>query len=123
MEGIYGDQQKLFKAMLGGNTNLPMPTFLSFQEAKQKALQYSKDIFTCRQVLINLLDRHEETAIKRWTKKTTLLGQKVLKTAFPNIPATHRPDFWALDKETPAQVRLQTHYRDYWLLPSLNLED
>ncbi|KAL9611775.1 MAG: hypothetical protein Q9167_003586 [Letrouitia subvulpina] len=123
MDDIYADPQKLFKAMAGENPNLPVPTFLSFQEAKQKARQYSKDIFASKQALVSLLDRHEETVIKRWTKKTTLQRQKVLRTAFPDIPATHRPDFWALSKENPAQIRSQTRYRDYWLLPSLNVED
>ncbi|KAL8830792.1 MAG: hypothetical protein Q9170_005575 [Blastenia crenularia] len=109
--------------MTAGNPNLPTPTFLSFQEVKRAAKQYSADIFTAQQSIVNILGRHEETLIKRWLKKTSTQRQKILTTAFPGIPATHRPDFWATSKESQIQIRQGSQYRDCWLLPSLNLED
>ncbi|KAL8919639.1 MAG: hypothetical protein Q9208_006671 [Pyrenodesmia sp. 3 TL-2023] len=122
-DDIYSDPQRLFNAMAANNPNLPVPQFLSFQDAKRQAGQYSKDIFTAQNFLINVLDRYEETLIKRWLKKTSIQRQKVLTAALPGIPPTHRPDFWAIRKESPAQIRAGTQYRDRWLLPSLNLED
>ncbi|KAI4150585.1 MAG: hypothetical protein L6R39_002233 [Caloplaca ligustica] len=122
-DDIYGDPQKMFKAMAGANPNLPAPKFLSFQESRRVAKQYSQDIFTAQQVLVHILDRHEETLIKRWLKKTTSQRQKVLTAALPGIPPTHRPDFWAIRKENLEQLRGGTQYRDHWLLPSINLED
>ena len=117
------DPQTMFEAMTAGNPNLPVPLFLSFQQVKSKAKQYSHDIFAAQSTLVNILDRHEETVIKRWHKKATVQRQKVLTIAFPAIPPTHRPDFWAIRRETAPQRRAGTFYRDHWLLPSLNLED
>ncbi|KAI4245931.1 MAG: hypothetical protein L6R42_010044, partial [Xanthoria sp. 1 TBL-2021] len=122
-DDFYADPKSMFEAMAAGNPNLPVPVFLSFQQAKAKAKQYSHDIFTAQRALVNILDRHEETVIKRWQKKTTVQRQKLLTTAFPAIPPTHRPDFWAIRKESTRQRRAGTLFRDHWLLPSLNLED
>ncbi|KAL8856562.1 MAG: hypothetical protein Q9178_006877 [Gyalolechia marmorata] len=122
-DDIYGDPQRLFQAMTQGNPNLPVPLFLSFQEVKRMAVGYAKDIFTAQRDLVNILDRHEDTLVKRWLKKTTIQRQKVLTTALPGIPQTHRPDFWALRKESQEQIRAGTQYRDHWLLPSLNIEN
>ncbi|KAL8897363.1 MAG: hypothetical protein Q9207_007249 [Kuettlingeria erythrocarpa] len=122
-DDIYSDPQKLFSAMTANNPDFPMPKFLSFREAKRLASQYSHEIFTAQRFLVDILDRFEETLIKRWLKKTSIQRQKVLTAAFPGIPSTHRPDFWAIRKESPAQIRAGTQYRDLWLLPSLNLED
>ncbi|KAI4192151.1 MAG: hypothetical protein LQ348_003254 [Seirophora lacunosa] len=109
-DGIYEDPQRLFETM-------------TFPEVKLAAEQYSKDIFTAQRELVNVLDKYEETLIKRWLKKPMAQRQKVLTSASPGIPLTHRPDFWALRKESPAQRRLGTQYRDHWLLPSLNQQD
>ncbi|KAI4122665.1 MAG: hypothetical protein LQ338_005681 [Usnochroma carphineum] len=122
-DDAYTDPQKLFQAISAGNPNLPTPVFLSFQEVKRTAKQYSSDIFTAQRVIASALDRYEEALIKRWLKKTTTQRQKILTTASPGIPPTHRPDFWAIRKESHAQTRQESRYRDYWLLPSLNLED
>ena len=120
---IYEDPHKLFKAMTAGNPNLPTPAFLSFEEVKKLTSQYAKDIFASQNALADILDRYEATLIKRWLKKTSTQRQNILTAAFPGIPQTHRPDFWALRKEDPGQLRAGTRYRDHWLLPSLNLED
>lgn len=122
-DDFYADPKSMFEAMAAGNPNLPVPVFLSFQQAKAKAKQYSHDIFTAQRAPVNILDRHEETVIKRWQKKTTVQRQKLLTTAFPAIPPTHRPDFWPIRKESTPQRRAGTLFRDHWLLPSLNLED
>ncbi|KAL8788644.1 MAG: hypothetical protein Q9213_001572 [Squamulea squamosa] len=122
-EDVYGGPQRLYAAMAAGNPSLPVPVFLTFEEVNSKAKKYSQDIFTAQRDLVNILDRHEGTIIKRWLKRTTVQRQKVLTTAFPGIPLTHRPDFWAFRKESQPQLRSGTQYRDHWLLPSLNRED
>ncbi|KAL8944455.1 MAG: hypothetical protein Q9211_000597 [Gyalolechia sp. 1 TL-2023] len=106
--------------MAAANPTLPVPVFLSFQGASHQAKQYSRDIFTAQRALVHMLDRYEETLIKRWLKKTTSQRQKILLMAFPSIPPTHRPDFYAFRQGSRG---LDPRYRDYWLLPSLNLED
>ena len=120
---IYDDPQRLFQALAAGNSNLPVPVFLSFGECKLKAAQYSKDIFDAQEIIVKILDHWEQKLITRWSKKTTAQKQKILTAAFPGIPPTHRPDLWAIRKETQAQVWAGTRFRDYWLLPSINLED
>ena len=122
-DNIYDDPQKLFQAMTAGNPKFPMPVFLSYDESKLKAAQYSEKIFDAQRTIVTILDRYEEKLIKRWLKKTTAQRQKILMTAYPRIPSTHRPDFWAIRKENEGQVRAGTQYRDHWLLPSINLED
>ncbi|KAL8680293.1 MAG: hypothetical protein Q9224_006952, partial [Gallowayella concinna] len=122
-DAIYDNPQRMFQIMAQGNPNLPIPIFLTLRDAKRKASEHSEAIFTDQQVLVNILDRHKDTLIKRWLKKTNMQRHKVLTEAYPGIPSTHRPDFWAFRKESQAQIRAGTHYRDYWLLPHLNLED
>ena len=120
---IYDDPQRMFQAITAANSKLPMPVFPSFEECRIKAAQYSKDIFDAQETIVTILDRFEEKLIRRWSKKTVAQKQKILKAAFPSIPLTHRPDFWAIRKESEGQVRAGTQYRDHWLLPSINLED
>ncbi|KAL8995253.1 MAG: hypothetical protein Q9169_004959 [Polycauliona sp. 2 TL-2023] len=122
-DNIYDDPQRLFQAMTGGNPNIPTPDFLSLSQVERKAKQHSYHIFAAQRALVNLLDRYESTLIKRWLKRTTVQRQKLLTTAFPGIPPTHRPDFWAIRKETTPQRRVGTQFYDHWLLPSVNRED
>ncbi|KAI4270320.1 MAG: hypothetical protein LQ337_006747 [Flavoplaca oasis] len=122
-DDISEDPRRLYEAITGGNSNLPVPVFLSLPEVKTQVKQYSHDIFTAQRALVDILDRHEETLIKRWQKKTTAQRQKVLTTAFPGIPPTHRPDFYAIRKESIQQRRAGTIFYDFWLLPPINRED
>lgn len=41
----------------------------------------------------------------------------------PNIPQTHRPDFRALERESPKQMQSGTKFRDAFMWPYINLED
>ncbi|KAL8667893.1 MAG: hypothetical protein Q9202_000358 [Teloschistes flavicans] len=105
------------------NPNLPTPRILSLPQAKQSATSYSKAIFADRDALLAILDRYEETIQKRWAKKNGEQRRKILLVAYPDIPATHRPDFEALRRESAGQTKAGTRFYDSFLLPSLNLED
>ena len=124
-ESIYDNPARLFEAMTGGNVNIPRPEFVTLSHVKRTAEHYAKEIFSCQQVLIHILERYEATLIKRWSKKSLAQRRKVLLHAFPSIPSTHRPDFDAMRKESPGKppFQFQVQLRDSWLLPSLNLED
>ena len=120
---IYDDPQKLFAAMTAGNPHLPVPNFLSLSDTRRTATQRSKAIFAGRDALLGILERYEETLRKRWGKKTGEQRRKVLLKAYPGIAASHRPDFAALRREGADQTTAGTRFRDFFLLPSINLED
>ncbi|CAJ2511412.1 Uu.00g070370.m01.CDS01 [Anthostomella pinea] len=72
--------------------DLPDPNFLakeldpslqiaSLADVRQDAQARSKDIFASYQTLHDILDRHEKTIQKRWTKKTRQQRQKILASA------------------------------------------
>lgn len=122
-QSLYDDPQKLFAAMTGGNSNLPMPKFLDLAETRQMARSRSHAIFMDREALLGILERYEETLRKRWGKKTSEQRRKVLLRAYPGMPSMHRPDFEALRREAPGQTKAGTQFYDSFLLPSLNLED
>ncbi|KAL8644897.1 MAG: hypothetical protein Q9226_007539 [Calogaya cf. arnoldii] len=104
-------------------SKIPVIQVLSYYQAKTRAKQYSHDIFSAQRALVNILDRHEDTLINRWHRKSTVQRQKVLTAAFPAIPPNHRPDFWLIRNAATPQRRAASHFRDHLLLPSLNLED
>ena len=70
-----------------------------------------------------MLERYEEVLRKRWIKKTGEQRRKVLLNVSPNMPATHRPDFEALRRESAEKPRSGTMFYDSFLLPSINQED
>lgn len=56
-------------------------------------------------------------------KKSREQRRKVLLSAWPSMASTHRPDFQALQRETPEQRSSGTKFRDAFLWPYINLED
>ncbi|KAL9578286.1 MAG: hypothetical protein Q9212_005811 [Teloschistes hypoglaucus] len=122
-KSIYDDPAQFFAAMQSMNPGLPTPKILSLSEVKRSATSRSKAIFADRNALLNILDRYEETIRKRWAKKNGEQRRKILLAAYPDIPATHRPDFEALRRENAEQTKRGTRFYDSFLLPSLNLED
>ena len=100
-----------------------MPTLISKNEVQRLAKQRATSIFAVREVLLSIYDRYGGTIHRRWTKKTSEQRRKVLLKAFPTMPASHRPDFEALRRESTKQRRSDTHFYDSYLLPSINQED
>ncbi|KAJ3726432.1 hypothetical protein DFJ43DRAFT_1002169 [Lentinula guzmanii] len=100
---------------------IPRPTE---EDIQKKAALYSQSIFQDRSELYSILNVHEETIRKRWAKKTVKQRETLLRSAYPEIPVMHRPDFWALRQETLEERRSDgTKYRDAFLLPELNRDD
>lgn len=46
-----------------------------------------------------IIERHETTIRKRWTKRSTEQRRKLLLRAWPGMPRRHSPDFWAFLKK------------------------
>ncbi|ORY62097.1 uncharacterized protein BCR38DRAFT_394731 [Pseudomassariella vexata] len=99
-------------------SGLPMPSSMPApSEVRSRAKRLSKSIFTSWDTLHAILEKREETIRKRWMKKTKDQRAKILLAAWPNMPASHRPDFQALRKNSTSKP--QGAFK--W--PYVNLED
>lgn len=124
-QGFYDDPRNFFAAMNAANPSLPMPTLLPENEVQRLAKQRANSIFADKEALSSIYDRYGGTIHRRWTKKTSEQRRKILLKACPTMPAKHRPDFDALRLESREQRRpgATLHFRDSYLLPSINQED
>ncbi|KAJ1712176.1 hypothetical protein NYO67_5650 [Aspergillus flavus] len=75
----------------------------------------------CRRKTI--IQRHEATIQKRWSKKTRQQRLNVLLSAWPDMPAIHRPDFDAFRRESASDRVRGTKYRVHFMWPYVNQED
>lgn len=125
LEGVEFNDPASFFTVLGGGagTNSPIPDFMSLEDVRRVAKERTTNIFASHKTLHEMLLRHEATIHKRWTKRNRQQRLKVLLEAWPDMPATHRPDFQAFRKETPAQRELGTAYRPCFIWPYINRED
>ncbi|KAJ4327131.1 hypothetical protein N0V84_002393 [Fusarium piperis] len=118
-DGIDWSNPESFLKAMGG----PMPKMPSPAEVRREAEEKSRDIFAAYDTLRNIIQRHEATIQKRWSKKTRQQRLQVLLNAWPGMPASHRPDFEAFRKEPKEQRERGTRYRGYFMWPDINQED
>lgn len=117
----YDNPQDLLNAL---GSSRPRPSsFPSAAEVRRDASECSREIFGSYNTLNQILIRHEQTLRKRWTKRTKDARKKLLLSVRPNIPHRHRPDFWALERESPTQLQSDSKFVDAFMWPYLNLED
>lgn len=103
------------------NMGLPMPSsFPTPEEVRKEARDRSREIFTHWNLLNRAIECYEAVIQKRWLKRTREQRKKILLTAWPNMSATHRPDFEAFAREKGVGL---TRFRDAYLWPHINLED
>ncbi|KAF2729709.1 hypothetical protein EJ04DRAFT_501849 [Polyplosphaeria fusca] len=107
----------------GPGTNIPIPKSISADQVKKEARHHSFQILKDFELLRAILDRHEPTIHKRWTKKTVKQKHAILLSTWPNMATTHRPDFQAFKKETEQERDAGTKYREAYLWPYINLDD
>jgi len=100
-----------------------MPKIMTAGEVQCEAKSYSTKIFDSFYRLSSILQRHEEVIQKRWTKKNTNQRLKILRTAWPDMPTSHRPDFAAFRRESEMQRDRGSRSRDAYLFPYINAED
>ena len=117
----YSNPQSFFDS-LGPNLPRP-PSFPTANKVRKEARERSEKIFADWTTLHRILERHEQLIRKRWMKKTRDQRKKVLATAWPNMSPTHRPDFQALQRESPQQRSSGTKFKDAFWWPYINLED
>jgi len=95
---------------------LPLPSsFLTPDEVEQKARQLAAKLFEDRETLQQIIERHEDTIRKRWSKKSNPQKKKILLEAWPNMSTQHRPDV--------AAWRTKSGCKKAYMWPYINLED
>ncbi|KAF2739475.1 hypothetical protein EJ04DRAFT_398625, partial [Polyplosphaeria fusca] len=94
------------------------------EEGRTLAEYWRSSLFDHWEMLGKILERHEDTIRKRWSKKSHQQRKAVLLEAWPGMPRQHRPDFYALRRD---EERLDgdepTQDRDAYLWPYINQED
>lgn len=112
-----------FARLLQGS-GLPIPTASSPTAVRREATERSANIFASYNTLKAIIERHEATIQRRWTKKTTKQRLIILSKAWgPKMAAMHRPDFDAFKKESAKQRARGTKFRDSFIWPFINQED
>ncbi|KAJ4300156.1 hypothetical protein N0V88_002825 [Collariella sp. IMI 366227] len=123
MADINWDDPMSFFEALGGPGALPIPKMMEPSHVRQLCKQRSTSITASHDRLRQILDRHELTIQKRWTKKTKNQRLQILLDGWPNMPAAHRPDFAAFRRESEAQRESGTKFKDHFFWPYINQED
>ncbi|KAJ5081186.1 hypothetical protein N7456_013424 [Penicillium angulare] len=114
----------MFNAMGAGGANaMPMPDIKTPSEVRRESVSRADEIFFNYEALHDIISRHEGTIRKRWSKKTRSQRLKILLSAWPNMPSTHRPDFDAFKKGSDSANAKGTKYRDSFMWPYINQED
>jgi hypothetical protein len=119
LSGIDWSNPESFFRMMGG----PIPKIATAEEIRHESRGRVKKILANYETLGRILDRHEATIHKRWTKRNKNQRLKLLLEAWPDMPTSHRPDFVAFRKESPAQREAATRFRGSFMWPYINQED
>jgi len=120
----FNDPNSFFKAIGWGQPGTaPIPPSISPATVKSDARQRAEHIFKNWRLLNEILERHEATIQKRWKKKTNESRRKILLSAWPNMPVSHRPDFEAFTRESREQRAAGTRFKDAFMWPYINQED
>lgn len=93
-------------------------------EVRHESQQRKKQISASFNLLRAIVDRHEAKIQRRWEKKTRTQRLKLLLEAWPDMPATHRPDFAVFRKYSKQlQEAVAAQYRGCFIWPYINQED
>lgn len=89
----------------------------------RKSIQETTErIFNNQSELRAIIERHEETVQKRWTKKSKLKRRGVLLGAWPRMASEHRPDVELVRRRKPGQIFTGIE-KDAFLMPWINQQD
>ena len=73
-------------------------------------------------ILRSTLMKHEKELYNRWMRRSFKDRKAILQQAWPDIPSMHRPDVYTLQHQLDKELTAPT-FRDFFLLPHLNIED
>lgn len=104
-------------------TGTTIPT-MSEDEVREIAKSRVSSLMKSYDELNSILMRHEATIQKRWIKKKKKQRLEVITKAWgTSLPATHRPDYAAAKKESPAQRDRGSAYVGHYMWPHITQED
>ena len=119
--GLYGEQYGNF-----GDSNLEdlQKDNITASEVRLQIEEMRQSIFHDWKSLQGILACHEEKIYRRWMKMTKVRRTRVLLEAWPDMAATHRPDFatWR-GVSTDKSPEFAAKFRETCLFPHINLED
>ncbi|KAJ0413255.1 hypothetical protein BJY00DRAFT_64597 [Aspergillus carlsbadensis] len=93
----------------------------SAESVREEATDQSDKIFALYETLHDIIQRHEATIQKRWSKKTRQQRLKILLSAWPGMAHMHRPDFDCFWRQR--KTERDVWKEDYFLWPYINQED
>lgn len=94
------------------------------EEAQKRARYGSEKVLSDWNILRKIVERHAEVLEKRWMKKTKKKQKELLLQAWPNMSATHRPDFEAYRKENTGRRQTgPSKYQEAFNWPYINQQD
>ncbi|KAH7395518.1 hypothetical protein BKA64DRAFT_723829 [Cadophora sp. MPI-SDFR-AT-0126] len=99
------------------------PSLPTFDQAQTEAQHRSEELFPQWHELRQILVRHEALIRKRWSKKTKKQRTTTILKAWPDMAASHRPDWEAYLKEVDLLKTRETRSREAYVWPYLNVED
>ncbi|KAK3357834.1 hypothetical protein B0T25DRAFT_630794 [Lasiosphaeria hispida] len=123
LDGIDFDDPSHFAKLYGPDS--VVPAFKAPDDVRKEARERSRIIHDTYNILHAIVERHEETIQKRWTKRTRQQKLRVLLDCWPGMAAVHRPDFdaWRKESEQNPSRNQGTKYPEHFMWPYINQED
>ncbi|TVY81496.1 hypothetical protein LSUE1_G004095 [Lachnellula suecica] len=118
LKGIYNP-----KNVYPGSPFTPS-SFPTAPEVQQRARSGSEKVLHDWNLLRRIVERHSDVLEKRWAKKTRKKQKEILLQAWPNMAATHRPDYEAYRQEnTGVHFRGLSRFQNAYKWPYINQQD
>lgn len=118
LRSFLRDRRKLAQAVGYGNARCIEP-----EEAAREAHTRATNVLESWRTLNRIIGLHKKTLEERWLNSSPSLRQSILLQAWPQMSDTHRPDLWALERESQEQRQAGTAYKDAFMWPQINLKD
>ncbi len=99
------------------------PKVMKPADVRREAEERAARLLANHSLLQDILQRHEAKIQKRWEKKTRTQRLAILVEAWPNMPATHRPDYAAYRKHATRMNSMAIQLRGSFIWPYINQED
>ncbi|TKX27448.1 hypothetical protein C1H76_0285 [Elsinoe australis] len=118
------DEIALLSQMINPSTGAPFFFhYESVEAVRKEASSRSQQIWKNWHLLNDILARHEATVQKRWRKKSIQARQKLLLSAWPDKPPSHRPDLEVFRRGSALGLDLGAKDKGAYMWPYINLED
>lgn len=121
LRSFMRDRRKLANALGYGSARCTEP-----DEAAREARTRSSNVLGSWRTLKGVIGRQEGILREKWLGISPERRKEILLEAWSGggtMAPTHRPDLWALRRESPEQRQAGTAYKDAYMWPQINVED